>query len=178
MLRTQLLSLAILGTLMATAGCRQPDTVPVEKPAEPVVTRLASTVHAADPKAAPQLKEGFHLVEQNAWRWTEKRFTVLLGPPEGAAEKGAVLTLRFAVPEPITTQLGELTLSANIGGTTLPPQTYSQPGEYIYSQNIPAAALAGDAVTVEFSFDKALAPSGADRRELSAIFSSAGLETR
>ena len=41
-----------------------------------------------------------------------------------------------------------------------------------------AAALAGDAVTVEFSFDKALAPSDADRRELSAVFSSAGLEAK
>ncbi len=175
MLKKILIPTAVLLSLAATA-CRQPDTVPVETTTAPVVTRLASSVHAADPNGVPQLAEGFHSVEQNAWRWTAKRFVVLLGPPDGSAEQGATLTVRFAIPEAIISQLGELTLTANIGGTTLPSQTYNQPGDYIYTQSVPAAALAGDLVSAEFSFDKALGPSDADQRELSAIFSSAELE--
>jgi hypothetical protein len=163
---------------LAGAACRQPDTVPVETTAIPAATRLASSVHAADPNGAPQLAEGFHSVEQNAWRWTAKRFVVLLGPPEGSAERGATLIFRFSIPDAIISQLGELTLTAKVGGATLPAQTYSQPGDYIYSQSVPGAALAGDSVSAEFSFDKALGPSDADQRELSAIFSSVALELR
>jgi len=160
---------------LAATGCRQPDTVPVETTETPVITRLASSVHAADPNGAPQLAEGFHPVEQNAWRWTQKRFVVVLGPPDGGAERGATLILRFAIPDAIISQLGALTLTATVGGATLPSQTYSQPGDYIYSQSVPAAALAGDSVSAEFTFDKSLGPSDLDQRELSAIFSSAEL---
>ncbi len=163
--------------LVIAASCRQPDTVPVETDAAPAATRLAAAVHAADPKGAPQLKEGFHTVEQDAWRWTERRFVVLLGPPEGAATGGATLTLRFAVPEPVIAQLGPVTLEANVGGAALPAQSYTRPGEYIYSHKVPPPALAGDSVAVEFTIDKALGPSAADQRELAVIFSSVELES-
>jgi hypothetical protein len=173
---TRILIPALTLLALAVTACRQPDTVPVETAEAPEIARLPSSVHAADPNGAAQLAEGFHSVEQNAWRWTAKRFVVLLGPPDGSATRGATLIVRFAIPDAIISQLGELTLTANIGGATLPSQTYDQPGDYIYSQSVPAAALAGDLVSAEFNFDKALGPSDADQRELSAIFSSVELE--
>ncbi len=164
--------------LMAFAACRKPDAITIEDTEPAPVARLSSTVHAADPASAAQLKEGFHSIEQEAWRWAAKRFAVALGVPEGAARTGAVLSLRFALPEPVTAQLGPLSLSADVGGVILPPETYAKPGEYIYSRDVPSAVLAGDTVLVVFSADKAIPPGPADRRELALIFSSVSLEAK
>jgi hypothetical protein len=163
---------------LAPAACRKPDTVAVENTEPAPAARLSSMVHAADPGTAAQLKEGFHTVEQEAWRWTGKSFAVALGVPEGAAQAGAVLTLRLVIPEPVAAQLGPLTLSADLGGVSLPPETYAKPGEYIYSRDVPSAVLAGDSVVVAFSADKAIPPGPADRRELALIFSSVSLEAK
>lgn len=164
--------------LMAFAACRKPDTITIEDTEPAPVARLSSTVHAADPGAAAQLKEGFHSIEQEAWRWTQKRFAVALGVPEGAARTGAALSLRFALPEPVTARVGSLSLSAEVGGVSLPPEFYSKPGEYIYTRDVPSAVLAGDTVVVVFSADKAIPPGPADRRELALIFSSVSLEAK
>lgn len=135
-------------------------------------------VHAADPKAAFQLVKGFHEIEQNAWRWTAREFAVTLRPPAQAAEKGAVLRLKFAVPEPVIARLKAITLASRVGGAALAPETYAKPGDYVYTRDVPASALAGDVVSVEFSLDKAIPPSEADQRELGVVVTSVGLETK
>jgi hypothetical protein len=61
--------------------------------------QLLSVVNAADPRAAGQLTRGFHVIEGNAWRWAAKDFEVTLRRPEGAAQNGARLEMKFAVPE-------------------------------------------------------------------------------
>ncbi len=163
----------LLAALAGLSGCRQPDAVPVETSDEPVVAvRVDSAVYVADPASADQLKSGFHAVEQNAWRWTEREFSVVLGPPQGAAEFGALLEFRLAIPDAVISMLSPLTLSAVVGGVSLAPETYSRAGEFIYSREIPPSALAGDAVTIDFSLDKAIQPGKVDRRELGVIASS------
>ena len=139
---------------------------------------LASTVHVADPRTAPQLVNGFYDVEQNAWRWTAGRFTVMLRPPRGAAEKGAVLNLKFAVPDVVLAKLKTISLDASVGGTTFPPETYTQAGEFTFQRDIPADLLKGDTVKVDFHLDKSLPPSGSDARELGVIVTSVGLESK
>lgn len=165
----------LLGALM---GCRAPESAPVETIEEPAVPELAPMVHAADPKGAFQLVRGFHEIEQNAWRWTMREFVVTLRPPAQAAEKGAVLRLKFTVPEPVIAKLKAITLAARVGGASLVPETYSKPGDYVYTRDVPASALAGDVVSVEFSLDKAIPPSPADQRELGVVVTSVGLETK
>jgi len=163
---------------LAGSSCRQPETVPLENLPEQESQELASVIHMADPKAAPQLKSGFHNVEQNAWRWTERHFAVVLRPPAGGASRGARLNLRFSIPAPVIEKLGAVTLSAAIGGVSLGPETYSRSGEYIYTRDVPASLLAGDAVTVEFDLDKALPPGNTDQRELGVVASSVGFEAK
>lgn len=138
----------------------------------------ASTVSMADPKRTSQLVKGFYDIEQNAWRWTMGKFSVTLRPPAGSAQKGAMLVVHFAVPGSVTERLKQVTLSATVNGTALPPETYSKDGEQIYRKDVPASALSGDAVTVDFSLDKFLPAGTVDQRELGVVVTSIGLETK
>jgi hypothetical protein len=150
--------------------------------AEALVTEktapLVSVVNVNDPAAAAQLVRGFHALEAGTWRWTMKQFEVALRPPPGAAQNGARLNFRFAVPEPIVSKFGPATLSATINGLALGPETCQKSGNYIYTRDVPASALKGDVVVVQFTCDKGMAPSAADARELSLIAVSIGLEPK
>jgi len=139
---------------------------------------LVSVVEVKDPVASAQLVQGFYPLEAGTWRWTMKQFEVALKPPPGAAENGAKLNFKLAVPEAILSKVGPMTLSAKINGLALSPETYSKSGDYVYDRDVPAAALKGDAVAVQFSCDKGLGPTSDDARELSLIAVSIGLEPK
>ena len=129
----------------------------------------------ADPEASLQLVKGFHGVEQDAWRWTMGQFAVTLATPEGSADGGATLELKFTAPEPVINRVGTVTLTASIAGTSFEPESYSKAGSYTLERDVAADLLAGDAVTVEFALDKFLPPGEVDQRELGVIVTSVGL---
>ena len=139
---------------------------------------LASTFKMSDPTAAQQLTKGFYGLEGGAWRWTARRFTVVLQPPVAAAQLGANLSFAISVPDVVIQKLGPVTLSASIGGTKLPPQTYSKPGGYTYAADVAPDLLKKDTVTVDFELDKSLPPGTSDQRELGIITTAVGLATR
>jgi hypothetical protein len=139
---------------------------------------LVSVVDVNNPAASAQLVRGFHTLEAGTWRWTMKQFEVALKPPPGAAEKGARLSFKLAAPEAIVSKMGPITLNATINGLALKPETYSTSGDYVYARDVPASALKGDAVVVQFDSDKGIGPSADDARELSLIAVSIGLETK
>jgi hypothetical protein len=163
-------------TILFLTACRPSEPPPVETVEEP--TEFLTMIHVADPKAAPQLLKGFHDVEQNSWRWAMKDFSISLKPPANSLERGAVLRLNFTLPDAVAKKVGPLTLAARIGETALAPETCNKAGDYAYIRDIPPAKIGGDAAVVDFSFDKALAPGGIDRRELSVIVTSAGFEAK
>jgi hypothetical protein len=161
---------------MALAGCKRARhdsnaLVPETNAA------LASVVNVNDPKTSTQLVRGFHAVEAGSWRWTTKDFEVALKPPPGAAEKGARLIFRLNAPAPVISKFGAITLKASLNGLQLAPETYSKPGDYVYTRDISASALKGDAVLAEFHSDKFIPPSAADTRELALIAVSFSLES-
>jgi hypothetical protein len=170
--------IAALGMLAlavaAQSGCKRQKTVR-ENAAEDDTAQLVSVVNAADPRATVQLLHGFYGVESNAWRWTMSKFSVSLRPPGGAAQAGARLELKLVIPDVINKRLGPVKVSANVNGTALPPETYPMAGSFTYTRDVPASALAGDAVTVDFATDKSIPPGAQDVRELALIFTSAGL---
>jgi hypothetical protein len=139
---------------------------------------LVSVVHMADTRAAAQLIRGFHTVEQNAWRWTMAKFTLVLKPPVTAPPKGATLVMKFSVPDPVIARLQKITLSCKIGTTDLGSETYDKAGDFVFSRVVPATALNGETATVDFSLDKALPPGDPDQRELGVVVSSIGLEAK
>ena len=172
-----ILCLTCVMLLATTPSCKRKQRTQAQVTPEEQVG-LVSTVHAADPRAAVQFVKGFYEPEAGAWRWTTGQFAVTLKPPKDAAQKGANLTLKFVAHEAVMKRLHSITLSAKVGTLDLKPETYTNPGEYTYTREVPASALGGDAVTVNFSLDKVLPAGEIDQRELGVIVSVAGLETK
>jgi hypothetical protein len=137
---------------------------------------LSSVVAVAAPNAQRQLVSGFWGVENNAWRWTKHNFVVLLMPPPGAAQNGATLELRLAVMDSVIARRQSVTLTATVGDTALPPETYTESGNFLYKRDVPAAAFAaGSSVKVAFSTDNFLRAGEVEGRELALVVHSAGL---
>ena len=135
-------------------------------------------VQVADPRYAIQLTRGFHRVENGSWRWTEGSFAATLRPPLGANQKGALLVLKFSIPAIVLQTLKTIRLAASVNGLALPPEQYTQPGDYTYSRDVPVTALAAEAVSVDFILDKFLPPSPSDQRALGVVVSAIGLEAK
>lgn len=165
---------ALAAASLFLAACQKDRPVPTkateeESPAKNAPPEPLSVVAMNDSKHEMQLLGGFYGVEANAWRWTEGKFSVMLKVPAGAAEKGATLKLELSVPESNIQKLKAVTLTASVGGTALPAETYKKDGAYEYKRDVPAAALTGPTVRVDFALDKTFSPGGADLRELGVI---------
>ena len=163
-------ALALLAFVMlAPVGCRR------KKKGRNREDGLASVINVADPADSAQIVRGFSNVEADAWRWSASKFSVVLRPPPGASQNGAKLELHFTLNDVVVGKLGPVTVSAIVNGTPIASETFSQPGDSVYSHEVPATALGSDVVTVEFSTDKALEPTDKDKRELALIVKTIGL---
>jgi len=158
----------VMVLVLAAPGCRRKQPIHVQQPDEGAPA-MASIIHAADPKSEPQLVSGFYGVEQNAWRWTARQFSVVLQPPPFSAKQGARLEFDLTVPQVSIDKLKTLSLSASVAGSTLPPETYTQAGSFTFKRDLPAGLLSGEPVRVDFELDKAMPPAGGDLRELGVV---------
>ena len=177
-MRYKLLAILLAASIMLAGGAckrRQRARIAVTEEEPP---QMATVVHMADPRASAQLVTGFHEIEQNSWRWTTGKFAVVLRTPRGAAQKGALLKLQFAVPAPVISRLKAVTLAANIDGTALKPETYTKSGEFVYIRDVSPQLMTNDSVRVEFALDKFLPAGTVEARELGVIASSVGLEPK
>lgn len=177
-MRRLVASFLMVGLLtFGAAGCKKKRKREVAK-----VTQddgvLATMVQTADPRSAVQLTKGFYAVENDAWRWTAHAFSVTLHPPKTGAQNGARLILKFAIPELSIQRLKSLKLSAKVNGLDLPVEEFTKSGDQTFTRDVPAAALNGDAVTVDFTLDKFLPPTPNDQRELGLIVSAVGFEAK
>lgn len=163
---------ALLALVGLSEGCHRKKKVNAREDG------LASVVNVADPADSAQLVRGFSNVEADAWRWSTSKFSVVLRPPAGAAQNGAKLQLVFTLHDAVVNKLGPVTVNATVNGVSAGPETFSAPGDYTYAHDVPASALGADVVTVEFTTDKALAPTEQDKRELALIVKSIGLVSK
>src|SRR5579859_2913528 len=159
--------------LLAVTVCRS--DAPVYLPPEQATARLASTVYTADPNAGAQLLAGFYRIEEYSWRWTTQRFSVVLRPPGGAGE-AANLVVQLGIPEAVVATLHSISLSAEVSGSRLEPETYSRPGAYKYVRGIAPKLLTSEEMHIDFQLDKVMPPSGQDERRLGIVVTSIGLE--
>jgi len=136
-----------------------------------------SYLELRDPEASKQLLSGFYDLEQNAWRWSARTFTVLLKPPAGADHSGARLEVHLFLAQDHIHTLGALTLTAEVNGLRLAPQKFSSAGPHTYERDVPAAVLTAPSVLASFTFDKAVPPASADGRELAAVISALGFKS-
>ena len=172
-MRRALFATILSAAILAGCGRKPPQVETIEESG----SALASIIHVADPATATQLLKGFHDIEENAWRWTQGSFAVVLRAPTGAEVKGATLVLRFLAPAPLIDRLKTVTLKAKVGGVTLPPATYDQVGDHVYRQQVPASAMKNP-VTVEFELDNKIPAGAVDERELGIVAKSVGFEAK
>jgi hypothetical protein len=176
-------ALMLVLVLAATPGCRRRKRAPVEAPPEAEQSSTAagtagSLVVMSDPRSSSQILNGFYGIENQSWRWSSGKFSVMLRPPRNAGQRGAVLVLHFATPEVVLSKLHSQTLTASIRGQGLGSQAYSKPGEQTYSRDVSGDLLKGEMIKVDFALDKTLPPSGSDNRELGVVVSSVGFEAK
>ena len=169
----------LLSASFAT-GCksRGPDLAAYTEEEAASPPRPAAGIQVADPRAASQLVSGWWDVEDHAWRWTARKFAVVLRAPIGAARGGATLRFRFTLPDVVFNHFKSATLSASIKGTPLAPETYRRPGVAIYTREIAADLLSAPSVRIEFALDNAFVPGNGDPRELGVIAHDLGLESQ
>jgi hypothetical protein len=169
---------ALATGVLWSGGCSNDKRVPVKETVEeaPSAPKLLTAIAMGEPKGEKQLLAGFYGIEANAWRWTAKDFSVTLRPPAGSAANGATLDFAFSLPQGAIDKLSSVTLTATVGGTALPPQTYSKEGQAEYKRDLAPNLLAGDSVRVDFHLDKAMPPSNGDMRQLGVVARSVALE--
>jgi hypothetical protein len=147
----------------------EPDSIGKGTPTE---FEIASSVSTGDAGAAKQL-DGFHDIE-NGWRWSKRQFSITLGPGPANGR----LVLQLYIPDSIIQKLGAITLAAKVGDHTLAPETYRKPGQYTFTRDLEATWIHAGANRIDFSVDKFLAPTPADKRELGIVVLSAALKTK
>jgi hypothetical protein len=130
-----------------------------------------------DPKASTQMLNGFYGLENNAWRWTSGKFSVLLRTPPGTAAQGGIVTFSFTLPDVSMQKLKTITITASVNGTKLNSVEYDKPGANTFTADVPPALLTGDSVRVDFALDKSIPPD-VDKRELGVVATSIGISSR
>jgi hypothetical protein len=171
------IAVLVLTAALALSGCKRKHhpnpAATIEEESE-----LASVISVAEPRDSSQLLNGFHAVEQNAWRWTMKEFAVSLGPPPNSALRGAKLELNFSLPDVVKDKLLGVTITPAVAGVKLKPFKVEKTGDQVASFDVSYEQLKSEAVVVQFFLDKGIPPSTGDSRELGLVVSRIGFVTK
>jgi hypothetical protein len=159
---------------VALSACKDRGRLHVET--DEGAPRMATMIAMSNKQAAPQLLAGFYNLEDNTWRWTAGHFSVVLRPPTGAGQSGAVLKVQLNVPQPVLDRVKTTSLTATIKGTSFAPESFTQAGSFTFSRDVPAKLLSDEPVKVEFSLDKFLPAGAVDGRELGIVVTAIGFE--
>jgi hypothetical protein len=114
---------------------------------------------------------GFHALEEGAWRWTKKDFSITFP----ATSRAVNMTVHLTVPDACIQKVGTMTLAIRLGDHALAPETFSKSGDYSVTRPLEPAWLSAGPNRFDFSLDKAISPDG---RELGVIFLSATLDAK
>jgi hypothetical protein len=164
----------LAAAVLLLSACHSKDRVHVETDEGP--PHLATMISMSDTKLSQQLLEGFYGLEDKSWRWTAGHFSVLLSTPQLAVRDGAVLKVQLSIPKPLIDRVKTTTLTAEIGGTKLSPESFTQPGSFTFTRDVPAKLLNDENARVDFSLDRFLPAGAVDGRELGLVVTSVGFE--
>lgn len=169
----------ILFAALLLSGCR-PNRDLSQYVQEDPNNNLTARLSMADSKHEAQLREGFHNLEENRWRWTAGKFVAVLRTPYLSPKRGASLKLQVNFPEVVHAKLGPLTLGVSVGTSKLADLPLREPGAQLLTADVPAALCNTDSLNVTFVTSKALPPNTfpGDGRELALILESITLETK
>lgn len=159
---------AVVFALIIAPGCKRvhhpnPNAT-VEEESE-----LSSSIEMSNLRDAAQLLNGFYNLEQNAWRWTSKQFSVSLASPKSAVPGAGRLEFRFTVPDIAASDLAGVTVSASVEGRALGAYQAVKPGEQTAVFPVPPEVMQADALIVDFTLDKTIPRREAETRDLGVI---------
>ena len=168
--RSAPLTLTVAASIALLSGC--------ESRNEPLrFNDTATMLSIFDPRADRQLTKGFFPID-GPGRWTGRTFSAILKPPPSASGKGAILLLRAGIPGPSIDILHSIRVSAVVNSVALAPEEYVRAGDFDYVREVPASAFHADNATVDFALDKAVPPTGSERRELGVVLKIVGFEAK
>jgi tRNA (mo5U34)-methyltransferase len=145
---------------LLTTGCTV-DSDPSDPGAdERAFCLLRSRVNAG--RSAVELLSGWHALENDAWRWTEREFAVRVSGLSGVVTR--TLKFRFAIPAVVLEKLGPIRLEAEVNGVRLGAETFRAPGPHVYVKSCPPLVAAAE-YRVKFTLDKFMPPDEQDQRE-------------
>ncbi len=128
----------------------------------------------AAPITNGRLISGWHYQECfEAWRWTEKNFSVSF--TNIARDAPNVLSLDFFLPAANERESGPLEVRCSVNGHALPQREFAKSGHYKYEEPVPESALIKTPIVAEFSLNNAFVPGEQDQRELGIVVSSVRL---
>ncbi len=110
---------------------------------------------AFPPQFRTQLLSGWHKLENDAWRWTERRFSV-------AVEEPGTLTLGCTAPPLLLDHVGSLAITARAEGSVVARREFPSAGDYDFAIPVKPGVI-------EFEAAKALPPDASDGRERGLI---------
>jgi len=114
------------------------------------------------PRYSIQLLEGWHGLEQNSFRWTERRFSIQIKRPPLLKFSTLRFTFRLTVPGPVA-------LSARVNGIAVRAETFIDRGEHSFTIQLPRRAQGVSPIHFDFNVDKCLPADGIDERELALL---------
>ncbi len=122
---------------------------------------------------APAKLSGFYPSEEGGWQWSARNFAITLDAPDPPLLSR--LTVQLYLPDTMIRKLGPITLKGQVNRNSFEAQTYTAPGEQVFTREIPASWMRPGENRFEFRLNKWLPPSTADPRELGIIVSRASL---
>ena len=170
-----MLALVLAAPMLLSIGCKRKRKWATPEPLADLA--FPTSINFGSAHSGAQFLTGFYPLE-GSWRWTKKDFSVVLGRPSSAPEKGAAIVLALNTPDALIQKLRSITLYASVNGLTLAPETYTKPGDYTYVRDLPPSSFTGEKVSVDFHLDKALPPSSSDYRELGIVVSAVRFKSK
>jgi cephalosporin hydroxylase len=165
--------LVLVVLALALFGCRSkrkapstttPASASLQEPALPPA--MVYELRAADPAMKDRLLRGF-FEGTNAWKWTGRRFAVLLDAPP-PLDAPTYLVLDFNAPDELMNVVKEVTVTARVNGEVVGTEKYSASGRYFFQCKVPLPLLKKSPAEIEFELDK-VAKDPANGRELGLI---------
>ncbi len=147
------------------AGCLRDSNPTGAKADERIFLLLKSRVRFPDLHV--RLLGGWHPVEENGLRWTEKNFSFEVLLPTTRTAKAFALT--FLIPKEVITAGGGVELSCQINGEPGGTSRYSSPGTHTFRGVFPPGI--GGRATFDFHVEHQFRPAEGDVRELGVMVS-------
>jgi len=116
------------------------------------------------PRFSVQLLAGWHELENGTFRWTERRFSILLKRPPLLRLSRFRFDFRLTIPDRVT-------LASRVNGIPVHEATFAGEGEHAYTIELPPEALRASPIRIDFEADRCVPAAAFDERELALLVS-------